>query len=261
MYKNLTLFVLDAPISTLNLSDNHVFTPCTAQQETSSGFVPVQGNLTYVDANGYTHVALKTETKRVPSDIKKELLKKRIADLPFHPTKSELDVLKSTVHFELLAKAFPISKIVEAYITPEKIIVNTSSLKQAEALISQLRSAQCELVAIPLDIQDISFKMTDWVDKGDTLPDSLIVTDKATLSGIESTIKYKNYVLECNEIKSHIAEGLQVTEVSLECDVAKFTLTETSQFKGLKFDYESEGFEDDCLLLADVVDKLLAITA
>jgi len=260
MFKNLTIFTIDTPISTVDLSD-HSFTPCASQQESSSGFITVEGELIHTDANKYRHIALKTETKRVPSCIMKDTLKKRIDDLPFHPTKAELDVLKSTVHFELLAKAFPTSKVTQAYITPEIIVVNTASQKSAEALISQLRLATGGLIVTPYAVQDVALKMTDWVDTGDTLPEELIIGDSVLLSGLDSSVKYKHHDLSCNEIKSHIAEGLVVSELGLLHDGIKFTLTETSQFKGLKFDYESEGFDADCLLLADVVDKLLAVTA
>jgi recombination associated protein RdgC len=257
MFKNITAFLLETPIDTLDLSAN-TFTPCTAQQEVSQGFVPVEGELVYTDTNTHHHIALKTETKRVPAGLLREEINKRIESLPFHPTKAEKDTIKSNVHFELLAKAFPTSKVTEAYITDNTIVVNTSSLKLAEELVSQLRVALGGLTATLYNIEDITFKMTDWVDKGDTLPEGLIVGDSALLLGLDSSIKYKRHDLSCNEIKSHIADGLQVTSLGLELEGIKFTLTEDSQFKSLKFDYESDGFDADCLLLADVVDKLLA---
>lgn len=259
MYKNLTIFTIESPITNLDLS-NHVFTPCTVQQELSSGFILVNGELVYRDANGNLHVALKTETKRVPADVKKDLIKKRVDSLPFHPTKEEMIAIKNNIHFELLAKVFPTNKVIQAYITDEMIVVNTSSQKQAEELISMLRLALGELICKPYVIYDVTMKMTDWVDTGELLPEDLIIGDSSVLSGLESTIKYKHHDLSCDEIKSHIAEGMVVSELGLLHDYIKFTLTENSQFKGLKFDYESDGFDADCLLLADIVDKLVAIT-
>lgn len=260
MYKNLTIFSLEKPIANLDLSRTE-FTPCTAQQEVSQGFVPINNELVYLDDNCYLHVALKTETKRVPADVLKSTLEKRISTLGFKPPKEELEILKSNVKFELLAKAFPTSKVTQAYITPEIIVVNTASLKHAEELISRLRVALGGLIATPYAIQDVELKMTDLVATGDTLPEDLVICDSALLSGLDSSVKYKHHDLSCSEIKSHIAEGLVVSELGLMHDNVKFTLTETSQFKGLKFDYESGGLRDDCLILADVVDKLLAVTA
>ena len=137
----------------------HAFVPCGSQDLNRSGWVPPLGRhgSEFVHATaGYLMICLKRQDKLLPSAVVNEELEEKALAIEESESRKlarkEKQSLKEEIMFSLLPKAFTRSSLQFAYISPKHnlLVVDASSDKRAEELLSELRDAVGSLSVIPL---------------------------------------------------------------------------------------------------------------
>ena len=155
--------------------------------------------------------------------------------------RKERQSLKDEIMFDLLPRAFVRSSLQFAYISPKDslLVVDASSAKRAEELLSSIREAVGTFSVIPLaSLNEPIDIMTKWVSNGQLaggfeLGEECELRDNAD---IKSTIRCKNQNLSTGEIINHVKAGMHVSKLAL-CwqDRIDFLVDEKLAIKRLKF--------------------------
>ena len=247
------------------------FLACQPHHEFSAGFVdPVSKDgevLAYLlpDEN-FIIVCLKKEERVLPSASVNEALQAKIKKIEEDEVrkipKKERDRIKDEIIFEMLPRAFTKSSRTLAYIDRdnELLIVDSSSPKKAEDLLSFLRKSLGSLPVMPVATQ-INLKpvemLTKWLSTVDidfgieTFEETFTIEDECELRDIETeggaVIRCKHQNLSEQEIKNHLENGKLVHKLALTWrDKINFTVDDNLQVKRLKFlDLFFDGIEDD----------------
>jgi len=223
------------------------FVPCGSQDLSRSGWTPPLGRhgseLVHA-TNGYLMVCLKRQDKLLPpAVINEELEEKALAIEESESRKlarKERHTLKDEIIFSLLPKAFTRSSLQFAYISPRDnlLVVNASSAKRAEDLLSELREALGTLSVIPLTAKHEPIEvMTRWVssgqpDQGFELGEECELRDNAD---VKSVIRCKNQDLASSEILNHL-KSMHVSKLALSWqERIEFVLDEKLAIKRLRF--------------------------
>ncbi|KAF3978415.1 MAG: recombination-associated protein RdgC [Methylococcales symbiont of Iophon sp. n. MRB-2018] len=253
-FKNLALYRFTEPFALTGneladkLSEKR-FQPCAKHDEFSQGWTsPVNHtveNLTH-QVNGFIMLCLKKEEKVIPTAVINEMLQEKITEIEEQEgrklAKKERSVLKDELIFELLPRAFSVSKKTCAYIDPKGgwLIVDAATAKKAEDLLSFLRKGLGSLPLVPINTidQPISI-MTQWLTNQASIPKGLTIKDECELRSKEdegSIIRCKKHNLALSEITNHIDNGKQVIKIAINwTDRLSFIVDENLSIKRLKF--------------------------
>ncbi|MFT5084731.1 MAG: recombination associated protein RdgC [Lentisphaeria bacterium] len=235
-FKNLRIFRLTSAISQTPEEINDVlaaaaFKPCGSLDPIKYGWTPPLGRhgTEYIHVvSGYIMVCAKRQEKIIPSAVINETLEEKILEINSeesrHVSRAERQTLKDEVIFSLMPKALAKSSLDYAYIDTHTnlIIVNVSSAKRAEDLLSALREALGTLKAIPLTPQLMPTQiMTQWVTDSATA-DKFELGQECELAASKDgrTIRCKNQDLSASEILSHLESGMFVKKLALEWNEA-----------------------------------------
>ena len=155
--------------------------------------------------------------------------------------RKEKQSLKDEIIFSLLPKAFAKSSLDFAYIAPQEklIVVNSSSAKRAEDLLSKLREALGSLRCIPISAKNIPTQvMTHWLQTGKLANEFELGEDCELQAGKDArVIKCKKQDLTANEILSHINSGMFVSKLAVTWkESIHCVLDDQLAVKRLKFD-------------------------
>ena len=169
--------------------------------------------------NGYIMICAKKQEKILPSSVINEQLEEKALAISETESRSvgrkEKQSLKDEIIFSLLPQAFAKSWLDFAYIAPQEklIVVNSSSAKRAEDLLSKLREALGSLRCIPISAKNIPTQvMTHWVQTGKLANEFELGEDCELQAGKDArVIKCKKQDLTANEILSHINNGMFVS--------------------------------------------------
>ncbi|MBX2879266.1 MAG: recombination-associated protein RdgC [Granulosicoccus sp.] len=228
--------------------EQHAFKPCNSQELNSAGWTPPLGQhgTDFVHAaSGYIMVCNKRQDKLLPAAVINEALDERIQELETAQdrkiSRKERRDLKEEITFSLLPRAFVRSSLQFAYIsTREKLlIVNASSEKRADELVSQLRQAIGSLPVAPLTCKQQPLSaMTQWVKTG-KLSNGLALGGECELrsdNDITQIICCKNQDLSSAEILNHLKTGMHVSKLELSWDERiEFILDEKLVIKRVRF--------------------------
>jgi len=252
-FKNLQVyqFTKDFELSADTLGQHlaeQAFVPCASQDLNRSGWVPPLGRhgTEFVHAtNGNLMICLKRQDKILPAAVINEALEEKAVAIEESESRKlprkERQTLKDEIMFSLLPRALARSSLQFAYIAPKDnlLIVNASSTKRAEDLLSELREAVGSLSIIPLTgKRDPIDVMTRWVssgqpDKGFELGEECELRDNAN---VKSIIRCKNQDLGASEIINHLKTGMHVSKLALGWqDRVEFVLDEKLVIKRLRF--------------------------
>lgn len=196
-------------------------------------------------ANGYIMFCAKRQEKILPGGtINEELAKKikAISDAESRPVgRKERDALKDEIIFSLLPKAFTRSSLDYAYIAPQEglIVVNASSSKRAEDLLSKLREALGSLRCLPVAVKHIpSQVMTHWLRESQAPSQFELGQDVELLATKDGrTVNAKKLDLTSAELRNHLDSGMHVSKLSLiwkEC--IRFIVDDQLSIKSVKFE-------------------------
>lgn len=198
-------------------------------------------------ANGYIMICGKRQEKVLPTSIVKEELDEKVAEIAAREARfvgrAEKLSIKEEIIFSLMPKALVKSSYDFAYIDTKKqlIVVNTSSAKRAEELLSALREALGTLKAVPLTPLNAPREvLTNWLTGGE-MPDDIQVGEECELTSINEgrSVKFKHQDLWVEEVGRHIKSGLEVAKLvvtwkdSIEC-----IIDEQFSFKRIKYGSE-----------------------
>lgn len=203
------------------------FQPCGSQDVSRYGWVPPlgQADAEYIHVtNGYIMICAKKQDKVLPAAVVNEELAERVAVIQAQEGRGvgrkERQTLKEDITFELLPRAFARSSLQFAYISPKDglLVVNSSSAKKAEELISFLRDSIGSVPVIPLTANNIpQHAMTSWLSAGD-IPAQFELGHECELrdpSDEGGVIRCKHQDLSSDEITSHLKLGMYVSKLGL----------------------------------------------
>lgn len=250
-FKNLRIYKLAEQVSNdIDIPDalaKHHFNPCGSLDLMSYGFVPpVPNGIAFThDALGFTMICAKHESKIMPSSVINEQLEEKAKAISQAESRSvgrkEKQTLKDEIIFSLLPKAFTKSRLDFAYIDHKGgfIVVNSSSAKVSEDILSKLREALGSLRCIPLSAKNIPTQvMTHWLQTGN-LPENFEFGEAVELHADkdERVIRAKKQDLTADEMLAHINSGMFASKLALTWrEGIRFVIDDQLSIKSLKFD-------------------------
>ena len=232
-FRNLTLFRFP---TSLDLSDLETqlaecaLKPVGPLELSSRGFVPPFGQHGDALSHGIHDALWLTvggEDKLLPGAVVNDLLQKKLAAIeekegrkPGGRTRKRL---KDELVTELLPRAFvrPVRSDALLDTTLGVIAIHTSSRKNAESVVSEIRRALGSFPALPVNAETAPRAiLTGWI-AGDALPDGLSLGDECELrdpSDSGAVVKIQRMELVGDEINKHLEAGKQVTRLALVLD-------------------------------------------
>ncbi|MBI6882495.1 recombination-associated protein RdgC [Pseudomonas putida] len=253
--------------------------PCASQELSTYGFVAPFGKgdeapLVHV-CGDFMLISARKEERILPGSVVKDALKEKVEEIETEQQrkvyKKERDQIKDEIIQELLPRAFIRKSTIFAALDLKEnlIIVNSSSPKRAEDLLSTVREVIGSLPVRPVTVKIApSATMTDWI-KAEEAAENFHVLDRATMCDTHEDggkIAATRQDMTSEEIKLHISTGKQVTKLGLAWqDKLSFTLDEKMVVTGLKFeellqDQAAADGGDDALAQADASFLLMMST-
>ena len=245
------------------------FTPCGNIDTMKMGWVsPYNDNYHddfIVDMQGHLLLRIKKETKLLPAPVIKQALLEKIDKqeqaLSRKLTKNEKATLKDEVMIDLMPRAFSKYNHYWLWIDTinKRIILDTSSFKQAEDILAILRKELGVLALTPLSIEKpVEQIMTTWVkEKLNFAP--FILGDQAELKDpLEGNgiISCKNQDITSDEMMIHFDSGKWITKVKIIDERGlNFIVNNDLTLKRIKF--ESSVLDENEDIGADEFDKKL----
>ena len=245
------------------------FTPCGNIDTIKMGWVsPYNDNYHddfIVDMQGHLLLRIKKETKLLPAPVIKQALLEKIDKqeqaLSRKLTKNEKATLKDEVMIDLMPRAFSKYNHYWLWIDTinKRIILDTSSFKQAEDILAILRKELGVLALTPLSIEKpVEQIMTTWVkEKLNFAP--FILGDQAELKDpLEGNgiISCKNQDITSDEMMIHFDSGKWITKVKIIDERGvNFIVNNDLTLKRIKFD--SSVLDENEDIGADEFDKKL----
>jgi recombination associated protein RdgC len=241
-FRNLTLFRFPTSLDLSDL-DTHLeqarLKPVGALELSSRGFISPFGR----DGEALSHrigdalwLTVGSEDKLLPSSVVNDLLQKKLAELEQRegrkPGGRTRKRLKEDLVHELLPRAFVRPGRTDALLDLEHglCVVDTSSRKSAENVVSEIRHALGSFPALPLNAEVAPRAvLTGWI-AGEPLPDGLSLGDECELKDAAdkgAVVKCQRQELTGDEIGKHLESGKQVARLALTLDDhASFVLGE-----------------------------------
>ncbi|MGR9115766.1 MAG: recombination-associated protein RdgC [Gammaproteobacteria bacterium] len=252
-FKNLTLYRFTedfalAPDELEQKLQQMPFRPCSQQQESSFGWTAPLGRHSdqlIHTANGFMMLCAKTEEKVLPAAVINEMVQEKILEIEDQEarklSKKERTAIKDEICFELLPRAFSFSRKTYAYIDPQNgwLVVDSSSAKKAEDLLSNLRKCVGSLPVVPpATVEKPVAVMTQWLLTQDT-PSDISIEDECELRSPEQEggiVRCKRHDLTLPEIKNHLDTGKQAIKLAISwADRISFIVDENLAIKRLRF--------------------------
>lgn len=250
-FRNLTLFRFPTSLDLSEL-DTHLadvqLKPVGPMDLSSRGFVSPFGR----DAEALSHriddaiwLTIGGEDKLLPAAVVNDLLGKKMAEIEEKEGRKlggrARKRLKEDLVAELLPRAFVRPTRTDAMLDLEHglCIVDTSSRKNAETAVSEIRHALGSFPALPLNAEVAPRSvLTGWI-AGERLPDGLSLGDECELKDAAehgAIVKCQHQELQGDEIAKHLEAGKQVTRLALTLDDhVSFVLGEDLVIRKLKF--------------------------
>ncbi len=252
-FKNLYLFKFEKDF-TLNAQELHdelakkPFTPCSATQKESMGWVaPLGKNTTSLThaSNNYILMSMARQERLLPATVIKEELQEKIEAIQEKEDRKvsarEKKELREDIEHELLPRAFTRTQKIDAWIDPKNgwLILNTPSAPRAEAFTKLLRKTLGSLpIALPESEVSPAVAMTQWL-SSNKLPAPFTLGYECELKNQgddKGSATFKQHDLTLDEIQTSLQAGKYAAKLAIEWDEKiSFVLSEDLQIKKLKF--------------------------
>ena len=238
--------------------------PCASQELTTYGFVAPFGkgaDAPLVHASqGFLLIAARKEERILPGSVVRDAVKEKVDEIEAEQMrkvyKKERDQIKDEIVQAFLPRAFIRRGTTFAAIAPAQglILVDASSPKRAEDLLSTLREAIGSLPVRPLSVKIApTATLTEWLKTQQAAAD-FHVLDECELRDTHEdggVVRCKRQDLASDEIQLHLSAGKLVTQLSLAWqDKLSFVLDDKLVIKRLRFEdllqeqAEQDGGED-----------------
>ena len=232
-FRNLTLFRFPTSLDVSEIEARLAacaLKPVGPLELSSRGFIPPFGR----DAEALSHrigdalwLTVGNEDKLLPGAVVNDLLQKKLAELEQkegrRPGGRTRKRLKEDLVHELLPRAFVRPGRTDALLDLEHglCVVDTSSRKSGENVVSEIRHALGSFPALPLNAEVAPRAvLTGWI-AGEPLPDGLSLGDECELKDAAdkgAVVKCQRQELQSDEIGRHLEAGKQVTRLALTLD-------------------------------------------
>ena len=242
------------------------FTPCSATQAESSGWVAPRGNKSSILAEAIGRqiiLQLCTERRPLPASAVKAAVDERIEKYKQETGRDRVGArikkeFKEEAVLDLLPRAFTKRSLITLWIDPVNkfLVVDSGSLTGADKVVSHLVDALSELpgsgpgIAVkPVQTAlSAAIAMAHWLASREA-PVRFTVDRDCELKmpdDQKSTVRYSRHTLEIDEVAQHIAAGKVPTQLAMTWnDRVSFVLTDAGQVKKLKLlDVVLDGIQD-----------------
>jgi len=220
---------------------------CGGQQPSTQGFVPpIKGEHAMVyEADGLV-VCLHQEITRVlPAAVLAEEVEDRVDRIETGEgrkvSRRERADIKDQAHFELLPRAFTRARRTQIIVDlhSNRVWVDCAAEKRAEQVVSALRTA---LGSLPVTRASAAIapvtEMSSWLEEPGRLPNGVEVGDRCALESADedkASVRVTAMDLQREEVRAHLAAGMQVTKLNLAVDDAlEFDLDENLDIKRIR---------------------------
>lgn len=185
---------------------------------------------------------LRTEKKVIPSGVVKDKLKERVAKYRAEnedrkPSKTEKEQMKETIMMDMARTAFTESKYIEGYMdyASNLLVVNAGSAAKSDEFTSALRVALGSLEVAPLDVDDVSDKLSGWM-VNNSRPAEFDIGISCDLKDLDGgMISVKKHEVDVEEITQHLSNGKNVVKLELVWQKrVRFSLTNKFEIKSIK---------------------------
>ena len=263
-FKNLYLFKFEKEFS-MNAEALHEelakkpFTPCSATQRESMGWIPPLGKNTdsFTHAsNNYILLSMARQERLLPATVIKETLEEKVEAIEVKEDRKlssrEKKEMREDIEHELLPRAFTRTQKMDAWIDPKNgwLILNTPSAPRAEAFTKLLRSTLGSLpVTLPESEVSPAVAMTTWLSTG-KLPEPFVLGFECELKNQgddKGSATFRQHDLTTDEVQTSLQAGKVAAKLAIEWDEKiSFVLSEDLQIKKLKFlDVLDEQLQDN----------------
>jgi recombination associated protein RdgC len=232
-FRNLTLFRFPTSLDFAELEPRLAecaLKPVGALELSSRGFVSPFGR----DGEALSHriadaiwLSVGTEDKLLPGAVVNDLLSRKLEEIEKKegrkPGGRARKRLKEDLVHELLPRAFVRPGRTDALLDLGHglCIVDSSSRKSAENVVSEIRHALGSFPALPVNAEVAPRSvLTGWI-AGEPLPEGLSLGDECELKDAAdkgAVVKCQRQELQGDEIAKHLESGKQVTRLALTLD-------------------------------------------
>jgi recombination associated protein RdgC len=232
-FRNLTLFRFPTSLDFAELETRLAecaLKPVGALELSSRGFISPFGR----DGEALSHriadaiwLSVGTEDKLLPGAVVNDLLSRKLEEIERKegrkPGGRARKRLKEDLVHELLPRAFVRPGRTDALLDLGHglCIVDSSSRKSAENVVSEIRHALGSFPALPVNAEVAPRSiLTGWV-AGEPLPEGLSIGDECELKDAAdkgAVVKCQRQELQSDEIAKHLESGKQVTRLALTLD-------------------------------------------
>ncbi|OLU22982.1 recombination-associated protein RdgC [Pseudomonas sp. PA15(2017)] len=224
--------------------------PCESQEMATYGFVSPNGKGEDAplvrEAQGFLLIAARKEERLLPGSVITEAVREKVDEIEAEQNRKvfrkERDQIKDEIVQAFMPRAFTRKKATFAAIMPADglVLVNSSSPKAAEDLLSTLREALGSLPVRPITVKIApSATLTDWLKTQQAAADFHLL-DQAFLRDTHEdggSIAAKHQDLTGEEIQVHLNAGKQVTQLSMAWqDKLSFVLDDKLVISRLRFE-------------------------
>lgn len=284
-FKSMTIYKLDVKEDILSLLGDieekikdYIFSPPLPSEPSSIGFEKVIENH-HLNLNGHLFFKVRSDSKLLPASVVNEYLRIKCDEIEqeqgYKPGRKQKMDIKEEVILTLLPKAFVVSK--EDYVwidvKNKRLIINNTSVSKLDDIISLLFKVFENINISPIytELSPTGF-MTSVISQKIEMPEYFSIENEFELKEqIEdgSTIKYKRYGIDNEDILNHINNGKVCVQLSLSWqDKISFSLIDSMQIKQIKYmdlvesdkgeenDYESS-LTLESMSLSNLIDELL----
>jgi recombination associated protein RdgC len=204
------------PVGPLELSSRGFISPFGRDADAMSHS---QGDATWLAVGG--------EDKILPGSVVNDMLNKKLAEIEAKEGRRPGGKTRKRIKDELITDLLP-----RAFVKPSRtdalidlghgvVAVDTSSRKNGENVVSEIRRALGSFPALPLNAEVAPRSvLTGWV-AGEPLPEGLSLGDECELRDpIDqgAVVKVQRMELQSDEITKHLESGKQVTRLALNLD-------------------------------------------
>jgi recombination associated protein RdgC len=250
-FRNLTLFRFAPTLDFSQLDEllpEAALKPVGPLELSSRGFISPFGR----GEDGLSHrindsiwLSVGSEDKILPGAVVNDLLARKLEDIEAKegrkPSGRTRKRLKDDLLMELLPRAFVKPSRTDALLDLEHgfAAVDSSSRKNGENVVSEIRGAMGSFPALPLNAEVAPRSvMTGWI-AGEPMPEGLSLGEECELKDAMdggAVVKCQNQELQSDEIAKHLEAGKQVTRLALTLDDhVSFVLGEDLIIRKLKF--------------------------
>lgn len=232
-FRNLTLFRFPTTLKLDDLDsglDECQLKPVGPLELSSRGFISPFGRDSEVLAARQRDAVWLTvggEDRLLPGAVVNDMLARKLAEIEQkegrRPGGRTRKRIKDELVTDLLPRAFVKPSRTDALLDLEHgiVVVDTSSRKNGESVVSEIRRALGSFPALPLNAEVAPRSvLTGWI-AGEPLPDGLSLGDECELRDPVdqgAVVKCQRQELQGDEIGKHLEAGKQVTRLALTLD-------------------------------------------